>query len=352
MIKLFTDIFITDGYTRSVLQDMGRGGYKFIPKLLSKYIKKLDGKYEYKDLLDMFKSKKERDLFNEYYNFLTKNEYIFDVDSSQIPLFKEIELDYSYPFDIINMTFFISSIESVENIKKAISNNVFNNIPNFKFIVTDDIPLKEISDIVFLLNVDNPVFVKIAMNKERKRENLDGDLIFVEEINQKITNDYFDSFEYKNKYPIILSSFIQYEEAINFNSYFNQRLFVDQEGNIRCSPETDHILGNINNINTNEDLIKLTRNKYYKQLSEVSRNKIEICKDCELRNMCVSNDIPKHSGNYWAMTNMCCYNPYICKWNSEEDFVTVEECGNYSKEIGFIPYNEKIEELNKEIWGE
>jgi hypothetical protein len=35
----------------------------------------------------------------------------------------------------------------------------------------------------------------------------------------------------------------------------------------------------------------------------------------------------------------------------EEGYMPVEECGTYSKETGFAPNKQKINELNKKIWG-
>ena len=48
----------------------------------------------------------------------------------------------------------------------------------------------------------------------------------------------------------------------------------------------------------------------------------------------------------------CPYNPYIAKWEGEEDYVPVEECGTYSKETSFLVNKRKINKLNKQIWGE
>jgi len=44
----------------------------------------------------------------------------------------------------------------------------------------------------------------------------------------------------------------------------------------------------------------------------------------------------------------CLYNPYIAKWEGDDGYISVKECGDYTNEAGFIPNHEKIMEINKE----
>lgn len=56
--------------------------------------------------------------------------------------------------------------------------------------------------------------------------------------------------------------------------------------------------------------------------------------------------------NIYYQPSKCTYNPYIAKWQGEDGYVPVEECGTYSRETGFVVNNERVAELNAQIWGE
>jgi hypothetical protein len=348
MIKLFSDIIITDGYSRSLLQDMGRGEYKFIPKLLSLKIKEYDGIYEYHELLKKFSCEQESLIFKEYFSFLSEHEYIFDIHPSQIQFLDEINTDFSYPFDITTIDLFIFS-KNIDYIIQAIDRNLFINIPNFKLYIPNSISLDEIKNLIKKINKYCPTFVKIITNVPCQI--LESDLVLIENIDYEIDENYFKSKRYQEKFPMVVNGFIQYSEAIKYNPYFNKRVYIDNDCNVRCSPESVNIIANIKNIRTNTELIKsIFSNTEYKNLSNISRNKIEICKDCEIRNMCVYNSITIKNKKYWNMEINCCYNPYIAKWQNEDNYYTVEGCGNFNEQGQFIPDKEKIDKLNKEIW--
>jgi hypothetical protein len=59
----------------------------------------------------------------------------------------------------------------------------------------------------------------------------------------------------------------------------------------------------------------------------------------------------KDPENIYSQPAKCTYNPYIAKWEGEEGYVSVEECGTYSKSKGFVVDEKKIEALNMELWG-
>jgi radical SAM protein with 4Fe4S-binding SPASM domain len=85
----------------------------------------------------------------------------------------------------------------------------------------------------------------------------------------------------------------------------------------------------------------------------IKKDDIDVCKDCEFRHMCTDcRAFIKDPENIYSQPAKCTYNPYICKWEGEEGYVPVEECGTYTRETGFVPDKKKIEKLNREIWGD
>ena len=102
-----------------------------------------------------------------------------------------------------------------------------------------------------------------------------------------------------------------------------------------------------NNIETitqmdfNELILKSTSNN-------INVNKILICKDCEFRFVC-SNDFELIYDNLlevFTKKTDCKYNPYIAKWEGEEGYQTLEECGVISDETGFFIDHKKIAIIN------
>jgi len=91
----------------------------------------------------------------------------------------------------------------------------------------------------------------------------------------------------------------------------------------------------------------------FKDLWYIHKDQIDVCKDCEFRHMCTDcRCFIKDPDNIYSQPAKCTYNPYVCKWEGEEEYVPVEECGTYSLNNGFVPDPEKIKALNKQIWGE
>ena len=85
----------------------------------------------------------------------------------------------------------------------------------------------------------------------------------------------------------------------------------------------------------------------------MKKDETDVCKDCEFRHMCVDNRLPyERSPNEWYHKIECNYNPYIAKWEGEEGYRTLAECGVISNEEGFSIDHEKIAEINEELWGE
>ena len=69
--------------------------------------------------------------------------------------------------------------------------------------------------------------------------------------------------------------------------------------------------------------------------------------------MCVDNRLPhKRKENEWYHKTECNYNPYIAKWEEEEGYKTLKECGVVSNENEFSINHDKIAEINKDIWGD
>ena len=144
-----------------------------------------------------------------------------------------------------------------------------------------------------------------------------------------------------------------YIESQNLNLYLQKKIYFDEIGNIKNAPESEDIIGNINEISSSEELKAIIENKNFQKHWNVSKSKCFICSDCEFRSMCFDKRIPYEAltGSYFYK-NECEYNPYIAKWKDDEGYQTLEECGVISNENGFSINHEKIAKINALLWSE
>lgn len=161
----------------------------------------------------------------------------------------------------------------------------------------------------------------------------------------------YNPFETNKEFYCFQFNLQFYIEAQFTNPYYYNKLYVDFHGNIYNSPELTgqricHVYDNILQI-------KRALDEYNSHnVCLTPKVQIEICKDCELRFVCMDNRLVENNKLYYYYKRSCPYNPYICLWEGQDGYVPVKQCGTYSRETGFIPDKKRIAELNKKIWGE
>ena len=94
---------------------------------------------------------------------------------------------------------------------------------------------------------------------------------------------------------------------------------------------------------------KLADNNDYNKIWFISKDYINVCKDCEFRYSCTDSRIPMNINNEWFYESECNYNPYISKWSNEIGYISLSDIGKFN---GFIFYPDKnvITKINKELW--
>ncbi len=101
-----------------------------------------------------------------------------------------------------------------------------------------------------------------------------------------------------------------YLEAKQKNLYYNRRLHIDNNDNIKNSITQTSSFGKLDDIDA---IIKL---KEFNDLSGLTKDKIEVCKDCQFRYICPDNRIPVKINKQYQHTTACVYNPYEDKWSN------------------------------------
>lgn len=121
------------------------------------------------------------------------------------------------------------------------------------------------------------------------------------------------------------------------NLYLFNLIYIDLELNIRKSPYSIEVLGSFESVNLEHLFKNLAKSPDWK----LSKNKIAMCRDCELRFCCKDPRIPEKIDNgIFSFDTYCSYNPYIAKWNTEKGYQTVAESiadGVVSEEFVYRP---------------
>lgn len=336
-IKLFANCIIVKGISRSVVCDLQRNTFKLIPNSLATLFKNenfLHLEKAYKNLNDS-----DIEIFNDYLEFLIKYEFIFFCSKKELKKFPLLKLEWDYPAQISNAIIDID-VNSNHDYKNIIQNNlVFLNCRYIQFRRFDVSDLKYWENIIDIIN-DSPVRAVDIILHDSPNSFSNIDLCNWVKINRKIRSVTIHSSK-KNSIlqnqevgfgvvvaikqnidsskhcGIINSSYFTsnietFTESQNFNSCLNRKISIDKDGSIKNCPSMKQSFGNIKNKLLKEVLQIPEFKKYW----NISKDQIEVCKDCEFRYICTDcraylDDVD----NIYSKPLKCGYNPYQNEWS-------------------------------------
>lgn len=340
LFKVYTNCKITRGFTRSVISDIQRQESEFIPNDLAEIIEKLKTKVTVEDLLTQY-GIENRETLQDYLKFLEEKEYGFYCGSEEFDLFPEMDNSYVVPSHITNtiielkienihiLNSIVPQIEALgcKNIAivfyEALSfNNLMSIFPAFKDtrIKSVEITFKYASfhtqEFIENFNENVNQLTKLTFfDAPENKVELWDDKIFFDRI---WTNKDIKSFKscgvvdtkyFNTNLPKVL-------EAMNHNSCLNMKLAIDVNGDIRNCPSMPTSYGNIKETTLKEAINKPGFKKYW----NLTKDEIEICKDCEFRYICTdcrAYTERTHTNAEDLDTSKplkCGYNPYTREW--------------------------------------
>ncbi len=108
-----------------------------------------------------------------------------------------------------------------------------------------------------------------------------------------------------------------FTEAQEHHTYFNRKMGIDIDGNIKNCPSLSESFGNINDPDI--DLRAIAQSPAFQRLWTVRKDDTAICRDCEFRYMCVDSREP-HLGEDGLYHHKipCPYDPYTATWHTQE----------------------------------
>lgn len=142
-----------------------------------------------------------------------------------------------------------------------------------------------------------------------------------------------------------------YMEALAYNPYFNRKLFINAEGLLNAANETSIPLGRKRQ--RAAAVRAYIENLGNHSLWRISKDMVSVCRDCELRYMCIDSRVPvrRTDGTYYYESE-CDYNPYIARWRDQDEFIPLSACGVVNDVEGFSIDSKRVNRINAELWGE
>ncbi len=319
---MFANCIPIKGKDKSTIYDIQRMNYYNIPNDLYHFLKYSKNK-SIKNILPYYGSN-NMEIIYEYLLFLLENELIFFVDNKKelksYPAINKkwitnkhidnliLDLDFK-TFDLQNLNLIIEKITFLfcENIKIR----AFNYNENIRLLKTILIQFEGsiINNIIIELEISQISHLKELKTLKKTFNRLEKINIYHNHLHLKTNNCFFNLFNYKLKKrePELIFLYINnryFYESQMYNPYFNQKMHIDSNGNIKNSINTNDIFGNIYNTDPC-NLKKIIKSKEYNKYALINKNIIEKCKNCSYRYMCVDNRIPNINNKNIKYNSIC-----------------------------------------------
>lgn len=331
--QLFACCIPVKGYARSIICDVQRNSYYFIPNSLYEIIIKYEG-VALKTIFSGF-NKEDRKIVEEYFSYLLDNELIFfsEIHSS----FPKIKEEWIHPSKITNAIIDIGERYIEFDYEKIINDlsKLGCKAIEFRFycIVPNDFLMKivqfnnenRIRDVQIVMKYnqnDDSFYANLYELNERLSSIKVHSAPFVKSINLNESglfkihfsnNEFVDAtccgFISPNQFNSNIDLFM---EAKHFNTCLNRKIGIDINGEIKNCPSFNKSFGNI----SNTEISVIIEEEDFKDFWHVKKDLINTCKDCEFRYMCTDcrySDL--ESFGKYDKPQKCLYNPYTCEWD-------------------------------------
>ncbi|MET3537713.1 grasp-with-spasm system SPASM domain peptide maturase [Chryseobacterium limigenitum] len=325
---LFSNCIPVKGYKRSIIYDLMRYDYNYIPNDLYSILTQNRGVIDCTEYYSLYKNEPDSiDAFNEYVDFLLEEEYIFSIDNLDEKLFPPMSLEFDSPSIISNAVIDLSSNSHLPKIIKELE-SVSCNYVLLRIQVDANLDYLEETlemfngNIIFSIQLVLTYHHSFSLEKLKKlieKFNYISNII-VEEIPETFKNAEDDlvhpiSFRqgrhqenYKKNF--VLNSKI-FTEAQHKNTFYNKKIYIGKDGEIKNSPYDNESFGNIHTCELKNIVTTNSFQKYW----NTAKDNILICKDCEHRYMCIDQRRPlKTENSQWYFETKCEYDPYTNDW--------------------------------------
>lgn len=334
--KIHTCCILVKGANRSTICDIQRNLIHLIPHILYEILMEFDGKTIY-DVKSHFNFEYDN-YIDEYFEFLADQEIVFNTSSPES--FPAMNLQWHTPLNISSCIIDMDENSSHEfkKIAKSLNNVGCRNLEIRSFYTAGPEVFEEV---LGLFNGSTVIAIAI-ITKFSDRYNLDDWKSLCDKYPRLVSltlhgyqeNDSTTSPAYQT--PIIFAETVivnekccgkiheqnfsalteSFSEALNFNTCLNGKISIDRNGNIKNCPSSSTVLGHINT----QGFENVAEDPRLKTLWRIGKDKIEGCRDCEFRYVCMDcRAYLEEPGNIYSKPLKCGYDPYTTVW---EDWST------------------------------
>ena len=332
--KLFANCIPVNGYSKSIICDIQNNTFLIINRQLFEILT-LHKNKTLKQLLTVYENKD----IKEYFNFLIENNFGF---ITSVPdLFPDIDLSFNDCFFVSNAIIdynteraynLYDSIKQLDDLNcKNVEIRFFNNrideiIEFLEFITSSEMIISSVGIVIKYTELDQKYLLEIVEKYNRisyliifdspknelvpsKKATGMGYLLYTrDKISNKscgiINDDYF------------VVNIKTFTESLHHNSCLHKKISIDSEGNIKNCPSMPHSFGNIKDTTLEKALAHPDFKKYW----NLTKDEIEVCKDCEFRYICTDcrayteRTHTNAEGLDISKPLKCGYNPYTGEW--------------------------------------
>ena len=328
---IFANCIPVKGAYRSSIIDLQHNECFLIPNGLYTILTK------YKGLkIDEIKSHFDDDdkiVIDEYFDFLNRNKLLFFV--SNVDLYPELSTDFNFAGEISNAIIEVDFSLSYGDYEKLIFNldALGAKAVQIRF-KGDKVTLSKVYDLMAFFNTTAILDLEIVIeygyhfSTTRVQELIDKypriSSVNIYKHAEKLDYTYnqvpvrFCDYNFSNmncgvfnQNSFIINEPFYFESQLN-NSCLNKKISVDAQGNIRNCISLPNKFGNIKDTTLDEALNKPGFKKYW----NIPKDKIEVCKDCEFRYICVDcRAYTEAPDDMFSKPLKCGYDPYSGEWS-------------------------------------
>jgi SPASM domain peptide maturase of grasp-with-spasm system len=325
---LFSDCKLVKGFKRSLICDLNRNSVQAIPNdLFSLFIES-----NFIDLQNINKklNNEDRKIVFEYFEFLVEEEFGYYSNINNVNLFSKFNTKNITPHKITNIIIDFKRIDFFE-INKFITEIIYLNIYNLelrffvkKFSLNNLYKLHQIIDKTSLKHVSLILPFSNFKNNNIEEYSLfrfNQIIFYNSEIDNYVehpkTNFHFTKQSILPKSCGIINekyfsiNIPSFTESLNHNSCLHKKISIDVNGNIKNCPSMPQSFGNIKDTTLEQALEHPDFKKYW----NITKDQIEVCKDCEFRHICTDcRAYTEDPENMLSKPLKCGYNPYTNEW--------------------------------------
>jgi SPASM domain peptide maturase of grasp-with-spasm system len=328
---MFSCCIPVKGASRSIICDLQRNSFEFIPNDLYKIIC-LFSKMNISSIKEKYNNKFD-DTIDEYIEFLLENEFGFYCSKDELALFPDLNLEWDYPAQITN---------AIIDLNKSSSYSLLNVIKQLETLNCKDIQIRiydildydqiekiisysdgsRIKSIELLISYNGDIADKDLFALSKKYNRIKSIVIHSshkDEIVMDQQRSYFIPIQYRKQKiiseqdcgKVSVKDFSinneMFTESLKFNTCLNRKISINTEGEIKNCPSHKKSFGNIDNMK----LIDVCKMDDFRQLWYINKDKIKICKDCEFRYICTDcRAYIKDKNDIFSKPLKCSYDPY------------------------------------------